>query len=115
MLEEAAGLFEERALVRAVALAASLLGRVPHQRFLQLSLAAYFVGLLGLTYAGTWRAGWYDSANRMLTHALPALVWLGMLRAAAIVPPGVGSRSENSQLASTHSDPPLSGGWTGDP
>lgn len=74
------------AFVPAVALAAPLLGRVPHQRFVQLGLAAYFLALLGLTYLGYWREGWYDSGNRMLTHALPTLAWLGMLRVAAIVP-----------------------------
>ena len=65
-----------------------MLGRVPHQRFVQLGLLACGLALIGLTAGGYWRAGWYDSGNRMLTHALPALVWLGMLRAASIVPDG---------------------------
>jgi hypothetical protein len=93
------------AFVPAVVLASPLLGRVPHQRFVQLALGAYFVGLLGLTYAGYWREGWYDSGNRMLTHALPSLVWLGMLRAAAIAPPRAEKCGER---------PTLSGGTPGD-
>jgi hypothetical protein len=94
------------AFVPAVVLASPLLGRVPHRRFVQIALGAYFVGLLGLTYAGHWREGWYDSGNRMLTHALPSLVWLGMLRAAAIAPPRSGHGDGQTGL---------SGGTPGDP
>lgn len=75
------------AFVPAFALAAPLLGRVPHQRFVQLGLATFFLGLFDLTFVGHWRAGWYDSGNRMLGHALPTLVWLGVVRAGAILPP----------------------------
>lgn len=69
-------------LVPGLLLAAPLFRRIPHQRFVSLALTACLLGLLGLTFVGYWRAGWFDSGNRMLTHALPALVWLGILRAA---------------------------------
>ena len=56
-------------------------------------MAAGAIGLVALTFVGHWREGWYDSGNRMLSHALPTLVWLGMLRAAAIAPPTGGTRA----------------------
>jgi len=87
------------AMVPAFVLASPVLGRVPHQRLVQHCLAAAAIGLVALTYVGFWREGWYDSGNRMLTHALPTLVWLGMLRAAAIAPPSLAARPASPTAA----------------
>jgi len=73
-------------LVAALALAAPLLGRMPHQRFVWFGVVGYLAVMFDLTYFGHWRKGWGDSGNRMLTHVLPTIAWAMMVKGAAIVP-----------------------------
>lgn len=74
------------ALVGALLLAGRWLAPVPHQGFVLFGLLAYGLLLLALSYVAPWRAGWFDSGNRMLTHVLPSVAWLLALKAGAIVP-----------------------------
>ena len=83
-------------LVAALALAAPLLGCMPHQRFVWFGVVGYLIVTFELTYFGHWRPGWGDSGNRMLTHVLPTIAWAMMVKGAAIVPkvsPAVQPRS----------------------
>lgn len=74
------------ALVAALALAAPLLGRMPHQRFLWFGVVGYLIVSFDLTYFGHWRPEWGDSGNRMLTHVLPTIAWALMVKGAAVAP-----------------------------
>jgi hypothetical protein len=74
-------------LAAALGLAAPLLGRLPQQRFLGLSIAGYLGGIVAMTYFGSWRPGWFDSGNRMLVHILPTVAWVLMLKSALIALP----------------------------
>ena len=83
-------------LVAALALAAPLLGRMRHERFVWFGVVGYLIVTFELTYFGHWRQGWGDSGNRMLTHVLPTIAWAMMVKGAAIVPklsPAVQPRS----------------------
>jgi hypothetical protein len=73
-------------LVAALALAAPLLGRMPHQRFVWFGVAGFLIVSFDLTYFGHWRQDWGDSGNRMLTHVLPTIAWALMVTGAAVVP-----------------------------
>ncbi len=73
-------------LIAAFALAAPLLGRMPHQGFLLLWVAASLILMFEMSYFASWRLGWSDSGNRMLTHLLPAVAWVMMVKGAAIAP-----------------------------
>jgi len=89
-------------LVAALALAAPLLGRMPHERFVWFGVVGYLIVTFELTYFGHWRQGWGDSGNRMLTHVLPTIAWAMMVKGAAIVPklsPAVQPRSAKKPAA----------------
>ena len=73
-------------LVAALALAAPLLGRMPHQGFVWFGVVGYLIVTFDLTYFGYWRQGWGDSGNRMLTHVLPTIAWAMMVNGAVSVP-----------------------------
>ncbi len=73
-------------LVAGLALAAPLLGRMPHQRFVWFGVVGYLIVTFDLTYFGYWRQDWGDSGNRMLTHVLPTIAWAMVVKGAAIAP-----------------------------
>jgi hypothetical protein len=74
------------ALVAGLALAAPLLGCMPHQRFVWFGVIGYLIVSFDLTYFGHWRPEWGDSGNRMLTHVLPTIAWATMVKGATTVP-----------------------------
>lgn len=78
-------------LIASFALAAPLLGRMPHQEFLLLWVAASLMLMFEMGYFASWRLGWSDSGNRMLTHLLPAVAWVMLVKSAAIAPTESGS------------------------
>lgn len=61
----------------------SLLGpRIPREELFFYGITSFFSTLLALAYFRLpYRIGWYDSANRMLTHILPIIVLYVLMKA----------------------------------
>jgi hypothetical protein len=62
----------------------SLLGpRFPEEQFFFVGISSYFSLLMAIVYfRNPWRIGWYDSANRLLTHILPIVILYVLMKAA---------------------------------
>jgi hypothetical protein len=71
-------------LVFSQLLLVSILGpRLPWEKLFFYGIASFFILLLAIVYfRNPYRIGWYDSANRMLTHILPIVILYVLLKAA---------------------------------
>jgi hypothetical protein len=64
-----------------LALVSLTLPRIPHERLFALGIPAFFVLVFDfLLVRGGYRLGWGDSANRMLVHILPVIVFYFALK-----------------------------------
>lgn len=87
----------------------SILGpRLPGERFFFFGIPTFLCLLLAMVYfRNPYRIGWYDSANRMLTHILPIVVLYVLMKAAqghsgSALP---GTRDEKKGSSQLHSFP----------